>query len=101
MIMKKVVLFSPSGYVGSFMKETFEKEKDMQVYGITRNSNLESYQMDYDILIYSASVTSARHATADKYIDDSVFPEWAPLPEETENVERLINRLLEKNGKVY
>lgn len=71
-MMKKVLLFSPNGYVGRFMKERLTKEKDIRFYEMTRNSNFESEQMDYDILIYSASVTSARNETAGKYIQDNV-----------------------------
>lgn len=70
--MKKIILFSPNGYVGSFIKETIEKEKGIQLYEITRKSNLELYQMNYDILIYSAAVTSARHEVAEKYVQDNV-----------------------------
>lgn len=70
--MKKVLLFSPNGYVGSFIKERLAKEKDIQLYEMTRDSGLDPYQMSYDILIYSASVTSARRETADKYVQDNV-----------------------------
>lgn len=71
-MIKKVVLFSPNGYVGSFTKKRLEEEKNIQLYEITRKSNLEQYQTDYDILIYSASVTSVRHEKADKYVQDNV-----------------------------
>lgn len=71
-MIRKVILFSPNGYVGSFIKKSLERDKDIQLYEITRKSNLEQYQMDYDILIYSAAVTSVRHEKADKYVQDNV-----------------------------
>lgn len=70
--MKKVVLFSPNGYVGSFIKERVEKEKTIELYEFTRDSNPVQYTSDYDILVYSASITSARHETVDKYVQDNV-----------------------------
>lgn len=70
--MKKVLLFSPNGYVGGFIKERLAKEKDIQLYEMTRDSGINPYQMSYDILIYSASITSVRHETADKYVQDNV-----------------------------
>lgn len=70
--MKKVVLFSPNGYVGSFIKERLEKEKTIALYEFTRDSNPGQYTSDYDILVYSASITSARRETADKYVQDNV-----------------------------
>lgn len=70
--MKKIILFSANGYVGGFLKEVLEKDSTIQLYEITRNDNLEQYQSDYDILIYSASVTSARHADVCKYVQDNV-----------------------------
>lgn len=54
--MKKTVLFSPTGYVGSFLKKSMRKEKDVRIVEITRNSILEDYEGNYDIMIYSASV---------------------------------------------
>lgn len=69
---KKVVLFSPNGYVGSFIKKRLEEEKNIQLYEITRKSNLDLYQMNYDILIYSASITSVRHEKVEKYVQDNV-----------------------------
>lgn len=53
--MKKIVLFSPTGYVGGYLKEYFLKEQDVQLYEITRLSNWDDYQYNYDILVYSAS----------------------------------------------
>ena len=70
--MKKIVLFSPTGYVGSFLKKGLQKEKDIQLYEMTRDNRLTRDYADYDILIYSASITSARHETTDKYVQDNV-----------------------------
>ncbi|GFI16216.1 hypothetical protein IMSAGC009_01380 [Lachnospiraceae bacterium] len=67
--MKKVILFSPKGYVGRFTKERIQSEKNMQLYEITRDSNLKEYNEDYDIMIYSAAT---RYALADKYVQDNV-----------------------------
>ncbi len=71
-MMKKVVLFSPTGYVGGFIKKRLEENKNIQLYGITRKDRLEEYHEDYDILIYSASVTSSRNKAADRYVQDNV-----------------------------
>lgn len=71
-MMKKVVLFSPTGYVGGFIKKHLEENKNIQLCGITRKDRLEEYNEDYDILIYSASITSSRNKTADRYVQDNV-----------------------------
>lgn len=70
--MKKIVLFSPTGYVGSFVKLGLQKEKDIQLYEMTRDNSMAHVYIDYDILIYSASITSERHETAEKYVQDNV-----------------------------
>ncbi len=70
--MRKVMLFSPDGYVGGFIKERIQEERNIQLFELTRNSDLNQYKEDYDVLIYSASITSARHETADKYVQDNV-----------------------------
>lgn len=70
--MKKVILFSPKGYVGGFIKERIIEEKNIKLHEMSRNSDLEQYKEDYDIMIYSAAITSARQETADKYIQDNV-----------------------------
>lgn len=70
--MKKVILFSPNGYVGGFIKEKIQEENDIRLYEMTRNSDLEQYKGSYDVMIYSASITSARKETADKYVQDNV-----------------------------
>lgn len=69
---RKIILFSPNGYVGNFIKRRLHEEKNIQLYEITRGINLQQYQSDYDILIYSASVTSIRQEKAEKYIQDNV-----------------------------
>ncbi len=70
--MKKVILFSPNGYVGSFIKERIAKEKDIQLYTMTRDSGWTQYEDSYDIMIYSAAITSSRQESADKYVQDNV-----------------------------
>lgn len=70
---KKIVLFSPTGYIGGFIKERIQEENDVMLYGITRNSDLGQYQGNYDVLIYSAAITSARNETAEKYVQDNVM----------------------------
>lgn len=67
--MIKVILFSPNGYVGGYIKERIQNEINMQLYEITRDSNWEEYQGNYDIMIYSAAV---RYAAAEKYVQDNV-----------------------------
>lgn len=70
--MRRVILFSPNGYVGKYIKENILKEDDLQLYSITRDSDWEQYKEDYDIMIYSAAITSARKETAEKYVEDNV-----------------------------
>lgn len=70
--MKKIVLFSPNGYVGSFVKKGLLEENDIQLFELTRNSNLEKYKGSYDVLVYSAAITSARSERAEKYVQDNV-----------------------------
>lgn len=67
--MKKILLFSPTGYIGRFIKEKICNESNIQLYEITRDSDLNQYQDDYDIMIYSAATS---YATADKYVTDNV-----------------------------
>ena len=67
--MKKIVLFSPSGYVGGFLKERIQLEKDIKLYEITRESDLAQYKENYDAMIYSAAVSQA---TVSKYVQDNV-----------------------------
>ncbi len=69
MIIKKIVLFSPNGYVGSAIKEKIQEEGTLQLYEITRDSDLEQYKENYDVLIYSAA---ASHGSAEKYVQDNV-----------------------------
>lgn len=70
--MRKVILFSPNGYVGRYLKENILKEDDLQLYLITRDSDWEQYKDDYDIMIYTAAITSSRKETAEKYVQDNV-----------------------------
>lgn len=69
---RKVLLFSPNGYAGGFIKERLAGEKGIQLYEMTREGILNPSQTDYDVLVYSAAVTSARHETARKYVQDNV-----------------------------
>lgn len=70
--MKKVILFSPKGYIGGFIQERLQKEKDIQLYEIMRGSDLNQYRGNFDIMVYSAAITSMRHATAEQYVQDNV-----------------------------
>ncbi len=70
--MKKVILFSPNGYVGTFIKEKIQEKKDIELYEIVRDGDLEQYMEEYDVMIYSAAVTSGRHEAAGKYVQDNV-----------------------------
>lgn len=69
----KVILFSPNGYVGSNIKERLDNDNDIELTEITRESNLDIIGGSYDILIYSASITSARNADAEQYIKDNAL----------------------------
>ena len=64
------MLFSPTGNVGTFIKERIEKETDLQLIEISRNSHLDEYRENYDIMLYSAS---ASQGTPEKYIQDNVL----------------------------
>ena len=70
--MRKVILFSPNGYVGSAIKARIQEENNIQLFELTRDSDLNQYKENYDILIYSAAITSGRHENADKYVQDNV-----------------------------
>ncbi len=67
--MKRVILFSPTGYIGGFIKARIVQMRSIQLYEVTRNSDLEQYKEDFDILIYSAAVSSA---TTEKLLQDNV-----------------------------
>lgn len=71
--MKKVILFSPNGYVGSFLKTKLTECEGISLSGITRESDLDAFEGEYDILLYTASITSARKATAEQYIRDNAL----------------------------
>ena len=66
---KKVVLFSPHGYVGGFLKERLLREPNIQMYEMGRDSTYEKYEGDYDSLLYAATVSKG---SADKYVHDNV-----------------------------
>lgn len=68
--MKKVVLFSPTGYVGAQIKGGLVKKEDVELSAITRNSKLDDICGDYDIMIYSASTINAEPL---KLIQDNVL----------------------------
>ncbi len=70
--MKKVILFSPNGYVGSHIKKRLQEAHDIQLYEMVRESEWAQYKENYDIMIYSAAITSARNESADKYVQDNV-----------------------------
>ncbi|MCX4342797.1 MAG: NAD(P)-dependent oxidoreductase [Kineothrix sp.] len=67
--MKRIVLFSPGGYIGGFIKAKIERIREIQLYEVSRSSDLEQYEGDYDILIYSAAVSNA---TTEKLLQDNV-----------------------------
>lgn len=71
--MLKVILFSPNGYVGSYIKERLDCEKAINLLEITRESNIDVIEGNYDLLVYSASITSVRHADAETYIKDNAL----------------------------
>lgn len=71
--MLKVILFSPNGYVGNCIKEELNKHRELEILEITRESNWNAISGNYDVFIYSASVTSARNASADQYIKDNAL----------------------------
>lgn len=71
--MLKVILFSPNGYVGSHIKERLDSEKAISLLEITRDSNIDSIKGNYDLLVYSASITAMRHADAETYIRDNAL----------------------------
>lgn len=71
--MLKVILFSPNGYIGSHIKERLDGEKAISLLEITRDSNIDLIEGNYDVLVYSASITSVRHADAETYIKDNAL----------------------------
>ncbi len=70
--MIKVILFSPNGYAGGFIKEKLQNDKSIDLYLMERGNDWRQYCGNYDVMIYSASITSARHETARKYIQDNI-----------------------------
>jgi len=71
--MLKVILFSPNGYVGSGIRKKLMNQNDIEILEITRKTNLDIVEGYYDIMIYSASVTSERKADAEQYIRDNAL----------------------------
>lgn len=71
--MKKVILFSPNGYVGSIIKEKLGVLENIELFEITRKTQIDLIKGNYDILIYSAAVTSSRTAGAEQYIRDNAL----------------------------
>ena len=71
--MIKVILFSPDGYVGGFLKTKLTECEGISLFGITRESDLDAFEGEYDILLYTASITSARKAAAEQYIKDNAL----------------------------
>lgn len=71
--MIKVILFSPCGYVGGFLKTKLTECEGISLFGITRESDLDAFEGEYDILLYTASITSARRAAAEQYIRDNAL----------------------------
>lgn len=75
----KIILFSPNGYVGSYIKQRLINEKGIQLYEITRKGVIGEEQKAYDILIYTASITSNRCEAASKYVQDNVMSALAMI----------------------
>lgn len=71
--MLKVILFSPKGYVGSYIRERLAVHDDIELLEITRKTNIDMVDGYYDIMIYSASITSLRNAEAGQYIRDNAL----------------------------
>lgn len=65
----KVVLFSPNGYIGKYIKERIQKEDNIQLFEITRNNILDQYNGNFDVFIYSAAVSNA---SVERYVQDNV-----------------------------
>lgn len=68
--MKKVILFSPRGYIGTYMKEALQRETEIELYEILRGSDLKKYQKKYDVMVYSAAVSDA---SVEQYLQDNVM----------------------------
>ena len=68
--MKRIILFSPTGYVGSLLKKYMIENEDVELFEITRNTNLGKYYGECDVMIYSAAVTDAEPL---KLIQDNVL----------------------------
>lgn len=71
--MKSIILFSPNGYVGGFIRDRITMEKDLKLHLMSRDSDWTQFRENYDVMIYSAAITSARQETAEKYVQDNVM----------------------------
>ena len=74
--MKKVILFSPRGYIGGFLKRRLEEEKDIQLYEIERGTDFRKWKGNYDVFVYSASVSNA---SVKKFVQDNVVTALAVM----------------------
>ena len=66
--MKKIVLFSPTGYIGAFIKKAFQQEETVQLYEIVRGSDLTQYNGQYDIMVYSATARYVLQGKASRFM---------------------------------
>ena len=67
----KVALFSPCGYVGKYVFQKLKSDSENIVTGISRETDLDAIKEKFDVLVYTASVTSARQENTLKYITDN------------------------------
>lgn len=68
--MKRIALFSPTGYIGSLLREYLLKDKDIELFNITRKSCLDEVYGEYDLMIYSAATANGETL---KLIQDNVM----------------------------
>lgn len=69
--MIELAFFSPNGYVGEYLFHQMERQKQIAITGITRETDIDMIEETFDILLYTASITSARKETPLKYITDN------------------------------
>lgn len=69
--MIKIAFFSPRGYMGEYLFHQMEYHPQIIMTGITRETNIDVVEGTFDILLYTASITSARKETSLKYITDN------------------------------
>lgn len=70
--MKRVVLFTPTGYLGGKIKEFLCGCTDIYLKTISRNENLAKINEMYDTMIYTAALTPYRNPSVVAYIEDNV-----------------------------